>query len=68
LRLALGKNVRPYLRNTAKKGRDVTEMVEHLSSRWKALNSNPGTTEKPSVQLLLALLGDQGFGTHGSTE
>jgi hypothetical protein len=40
--------VRPYLQKItkAKRARDVAQVVKHLSSKCKALNSNPNTTRE----------------------
>jgi hypothetical protein len=45
--MALGINVRPYLKsNQSKKSWGMAQVIEHLHSSWKALNSNPSITTK----------------------
>jgi hypothetical protein len=44
---SLGKNMRPYLKNKVRhKHGDVTQVVEHLPCKYKALNSNQSTIKK----------------------
>jgi hypothetical protein len=41
--------VRPYLKNKLKPkiSGDMTEIIEHLPSKFKALSSNPYSAKKP---------------------
>jgi hypothetical protein len=46
LRLALGKNIRPYLKSKTKKTGGVAEVLEHLLSKCETLSSNHSAAQK----------------------
>jgi Ni,Fe-hydrogenase I small subunit len=50
--------VRPYLKNTQLKKRAgrVAQVVEHLSSKHKALRSNPSTDKKKKMVIWLSMV------------